>query len=151
MNLKFKQPYNGYIGFVDPTKLSFTTHTCSNVFCIDKKWYIRLKLTHEIEAIDNTCQRYAQEKNLEFTSNAYEGSFLVKVPYRYKKFEVMTYNCTLYDNIREKSCEVSIKPVGLSLINNKYTCTYKLESFKLNSLEKHPHAPLESGEYATMQ
>ena len=151
MNLKFKQPYNGYIGFINPTILSFATHACSNVFCIDKKWYIRLQLTPEIEAIDNICQHYAHEKNLDFTSNAYEGSFLVKVPYRYKKFTVKTYNCTLYDNIQGKSCDVSIKPGGLSLINNKYTCTYKLESFKLDSLGKHPHAPLESEEYAIMQ
>jgi hypothetical protein len=149
MNIRFI-PSQNYISIKDKP-VSYTCIAHSNAFQINEKWYIRLSIDPIINTIDEACKNYAHCRNLVYNSCIFENSVLVKIPYRYKKFEVNTYNCTMYDFLKDQNLTVKIEPVSLSFINDAYSCTFKLINLKLNLPMKHPHAPLENEECATMQ
>lgn len=133
---------NSYIKIANTPCIKMTSMCLSNVFCMDSRWYLRIKANNSIAVIDEQCEHYAQQKNLIYKSCIFENSFVVKVPYRYKKFEVQAYNCTLYDEIKNKNAELDLQPVAISLVNGKHTLIFKLKTIKLNCQEKHPHALL---------
>jgi hypothetical protein len=142
MNIKFI-PTQYYIA-IKSNPISYECIAHSDAFLIGDKWYIRVSIDSGINAVDDACRNYAEGRNLTYKSCIFENSILVKIPFRYKKFEVNTYNCTMYDCFKGQNLNVTIQPMSLSLINNSYICTFKLTSLKLNCSMKHPHAPLEN-------
>jgi hypothetical protein len=93
----------------------------------------------QISTIDKDCENYAFSRNINYQTSVFEDTILVKIPYRYKKFEVNTYNCTMYDELQNCDIEVVIQPVSLFKIKDKYTCSYKMISIKAIFSRKHPH------------
>ena len=139
----YKKPYYVQIKshvFTLPGKLK------TGIFQLENKWYIRVEINDIlVENIDNECMTYTHNAlHSMYKSCNYENSILIKIPYRYKKFEAKCENCTFYDLCQDQQVIVSFVPVSLNLINEVYNCTFKLISLKLTSSMKHPHALLES-------
>lgn len=118
----------------------------SGIFELEKKWYIRVSFDDNIiNQIDSECMNYVQKfLNSMYKSCNFENSVLIKIPYRYKKYEAKCENCTFYDLSPNQTVELSFAAVSLSLLSNAYCCTFKLHSIKLIVSTKHPHALLES-------
>ena len=119
----------------------------SSIFQLQKKWYLKIDVSNyknEIAAIDNECYIYAQSIGLSYRSCLYENSILIKIPYRYNKFEARCINSTFYELEENFNVDVEIAPTGISNVHEQqYTCCFKLISLKLCFSQKHLHAPLD--------
>ena len=119
----------------------------SSIFQLQNKWYLKVDIVNyknEIAAIDNECCVYAQSIGLSYRSCLYEDSILIKIPYRYNKFEAKCVNSTFYELKENMFVDIEIIPIGISNIyENQYTCCFKLTSIKLCFSQKHLHAPLD--------
>ena len=122
---------NNYIKLTDIQPITYTCIVITNPFMIDKHWYMRFEICDDIKKIDSQCERYLQQRNLKFRSCNIENVVLVKIPYRYKRFEVSCENCTLYSDLQNNHVTITIEPVALYLINESYVCTFIFLSYKI--------------------
>ena len=151
--MKFKK-YNDYIS-ISSQSINIDTNLTTDIFELNKKWYIKCDISHvkhQIADLDNKCAIYASKKGLFYRSCIFENSILIKIPFRYKKFEARCENCTFYDLNAGHYVHVSFLPISISEFKpNEYTCCFKLIQIKLHSSLKHSHAPLECEEDAIGQ
>ena len=151
MILNFKK-YQTYTNICNKIHLVFDSTLDSDLFQLHNKWYIKLNIDNckaDIADIDNQCNMYAQRNNLHYKSCIFENSILVKIPYRYKKFEAICENATFYDLQKGYSTHVDISPISISEYKEgTHTCCFKLTQIRLNLPKKHPHAPLVNEEDA---
>ena len=143
-----------HIGIKGPTaSLKGTIQT--TIFQMDSRWYIRVELHDKnyLHDIDAQCMKYTHSVlQGQYESCMFENGVLLKIPYRYNKFEARCMNCTFYDLCPMQIATVSFCPIALTNINNgSFRCTFKLVSIRLDSSEKHPHAPLENATGESMQ
>lgn len=118
----------------------------SDVFQLKNKWYIRCILSGplltEFQNIDAFCSQHANE----YKSCIHENTVLVKIPYRYKKFEADIENCSFHELKAGHKVTISFIPISISKIGKFFTCCFKLKRIILHCSEKHPHAHLASEE-----
>lgn len=119
----------------------------SSIFQLNNKWYLKIDVTNyknDFAALDNECCLYAQSIGLSYRSCLYENAILIKIPYRYNKFEAICVNSTFYELEENLFADIEVVPIGVSNINDDiHTCCFKLISLKLCFLQKHLHAPLD--------
>lgn len=144
--------YNTHVKIVSDV-LKCETILQSDLFQLDEKWYIKILLSNNIlntiADIDNKCLMYAQKQGYIYRSCIYENTLLIKIPYRYKRFEAKCENCSFYELKRNHKVDIEFEAVSISNIKeSNYTCCFKLKNLKLCFSRKHSHAPLESEEDA---
>ena len=127
--------------------IHFTSRLMSDLFQLNKKWYVKIDIQtciEHISEIDNKCALYATRINIFYRSCIFDNSILVKIPYRYNRYEAICENATFYELKRVMDVDVDFSAISISEFKSGvYTCCFKLNKIKLNCLKKHFHAPVE--------
>lgn len=88
----------------------------------DKKWYMRIHLddtdAKELLAFEEKYKKSRDVKN--FQHSVYNNTIVVKLPFRYNKFECVVYDqdlhfCSCYDLKENDTVIVSLSHAGFSL------------------------------------
>lgn len=88
----------------------------------DKKWYMRILLedivSKELLAFEERYKKSHQVKS--FQHSVYDNTLIVKIPFRYNKFECVVYDqdlhfCSCYDLKEDDTVVVSLSHAGFSL------------------------------------
>lgn len=141
-----KQQNTGIYNINKGPQFAFDCKLHSQPFTLNGKWYLRILIPQdkidELKSLDTYCENYIVSRNKYYRRFIFENTILIKIPYRYKKFEVTTNNCTMYDLRNNDSVHVSFDTVAIGIINdNAYVVHFKLNLIKLYCETKHPHAP----------
>lgn len=147
MKLFFKK-YTEFTKITNKEPICLTGKLTSDIFQLNNKWYLKVNINEEkniIGDIDNQCNIYMLSNNPTqiYQSCIFEDSILIKIPYRYKKFEATCINSTFYDLKPDQHVQLCIEVNSISEFkSNTFTCCFKLKSLKLLCQKKHPHALL---------
>lgn len=126
-------PYNGFKKLTwdnSPLILDVVDTFClTDIFQLEGKHYFRLKphgsLVDYITRIDDFCDSQCQNYSRIISSDG----ILVKIPYRYKKYEVLYEDGANSGNIKSGNIiNCSLAVLGVFSTQNITTCAFKLTS-----------------------
>ena len=99
----------------------------SDVLVLDKKRYIRLKIEGGLLEFLRTLDNYCNNNFEKFSSSISNDTILVKLPFRYNKYEIDYIGQASSDDFRDGALiKSTIEVTGV--VMNKYSsmCTFKL-------------------------
>jgi len=129
-------PYNGFRKLThnnSPLVLDIVDTCClTGIFQIAGKHYFRLKphgsFADYVTTIDNFCESRCQNYTRALSS---DDGVLIKIPYRYKKYEVSYEDGANSGNIKQGNIiNCSITVIGIFSTQNITTCAFKLTSIR---------------------
>lgn len=132
-----------YINNDDGSKIIHKCNACimSPVYETNKKLYIKLKLSEDdgkklLQFEKDVYELLKKDSNIteKIQYSVYNNTIVIKVPYRYKKFEVNIISNddlkTMYDIKQNDNVTVDILPI-FSKQDECMLCTWKLETIKI--------------------
>ena len=103
-----------------------------------KKWYIKVKITDDeiLKKIKNVDDVFEKSQNHKVQNTLYDNIIVLKLPYRYNKFECAVYDkdghySSCYELENGNKLSIDITHACFSFQNSQYLSTWKVIQIKL--------------------